>query len=73
MKAPSEGKPNTTMVTFAGVCAAAGGGKSAALASIATAHAVDCRSVDNWAIYSSSTSFAQLGGPLALDFLLNAK
>jgi hypothetical protein len=56
------------MVTFARVCAAAGGGKSAALASIATAHAVDRRSVDNWVIFSSSTSFAQLGGPLALGF-----
>ena len=35
MKAPSEGKPNTTMVTLAGACAAAGAGTSAALASIA--------------------------------------
>jgi hypothetical protein len=50
MKAPSEGKPNTTMVTLADVCEAAGTGLSATKASAARAQPAARISADNLVI-----------------------
>jgi hypothetical protein len=70
MNAPSDGKPNTTMVTFAGPCAAAGADiANAVSASAAMVHNADRRIV---VILLLLQVVVQLCGPLALCFVIES-